>query len=1388
MEESQEKTIANLTEVFSGVASYTKLSNKNANPNVNQHLEAFFTELFNILFEGLSFEHLDLKSINSKGLDILIIDKTIGIQVTVDHSLKKVRETIKKVLPLKLPLKKLLMLYPADKKPKRDNTLPKQAFQIEEWSFNEIIQKIRGLDEYRITQIKHLSMKYFPWLNSVQKSFEILNKLYPSYFISGSEIPEYQIERKISELLTKEDLGDESKLNNLDSIDLEPYLLEKKRVVLVGESGMGKTNELKKFAIALAEKKEYYPYFESLKNFSDYSSIEELLPEEWEFVPREKRVLIFDGFDEIGIQFSLKIQSMFKVFIKKYPETLILISSRGSFFFNELNGEFIDFSRCYLHKFSWQNIHEFVDHIYGINGEEFINSSYSMNLIEWAEKPYSLNLLAQEYESFKYGKKSSSEVIKLVFDKRVEYDLTKHFKNSFPNTIEKSILDDALEKIATIMTIGGYSQISNRDLRKIIYDEKTLSNLKQLLIFDQIGDSKSQWSFEHNQLRDYFAAKHLSDLDFISLKELVCESNTNYVLSNWLDAFKFFLDTEDFKSPLFNQLKTWLFENDYHLLVSVNREKIDVKLRIELLKKVVKYYHERDIWIRLNGIQENRFSYFIQSRDSLEFLINEIKSKTSSRRQILNCLFILDGFLELSETEKINVRDSLIPLMVEVQDDTYLSSVFIETFSKLKITDEVTEDKFRTIYGHRKNQFIRGPMYSYISIIDEPDNWLDFLLEGIQIKVKREREDREDLQNGSESITLSTAFKALKNQSSYLRILDEFNENDSYESFFGFQDVLTIILKNSAKDFSKSDEIFEKVFLLNSKLNIFWSQEYRIIFFDYFQTTGTLEKGLKKSLKLSKSDITYHDTSTIASFLTSNSIRILKPLIKSGELSFDLAESIYYSLKAFNHELLLEFKEMVESETKQKIKILESVNPPDKDSFTHKKLYPWFQIDLIKKEITQLLNGKETIDSDYLKGSLFKGEIGNTNELDVHHLAKKILRELTFSLGYPVSGILELIKENDEFEDYLIHNIMQIIYRRDPLRLLTNPQILFLKTWFQKNITKINFDSIQILEGSVDYYTVNKAKNLTFLFQNFYFPCSDEVKLDMLAFCNDTYGDFHTVTIARIIDDVGKEKVEKRIEENISKRSISNRLAIKSHFKYIFQNRMKHLFDDVFLLMTESDGKEKRNFAGLNDFFTAGNNPNILYKFFDDFIEEDQIYILLQIQNEHLDSVLLKFLSHLKLSKNKSKEFELAVSSLQIRLGQLEGLKMIITWIQKHKENPFYRNDINLVYSNDIKALPYLIELLHISYDKSIGNNVRFNTIWSTVKKGLINLSSVSNEYASEIIARLEKFIFENFEELEDINFNYEIIEDIKSDLLNQRLKAKSFKIRDCILLYEEVF
>ena len=139
--------------IFSGISGYAKMSNRNGNPNVNQRMEAYITDLFNILFETHNFSHLDPIKFNFKGVDIISQDESIGIQVTSVFSKVKVEEKILKAVGLDLPIKTLMMVYPLESKPKRTTSLKPVNFSVEEWSFNEIFNEIRKCGKKKLVEI-----------------------------------------------------------------------------------------------------------------------------------------------------------------------------------------------------------------------------------------------------------------------------------------------------------------------------------------------------------------------------------------------------------------------------------------------------------------------------------------------------------------------------------------------------------------------------------------------------------------------------------------------------------------------------------------------------------------------------------------------------------------------------------------------------------------------------------------------------------------------------------------------------------------------------------------------------------------------------------------------------------------------------------------------------------------------------------------------------------------------------------------------------------------------------------------------------------------------------------------------------------------------------------
>lgn len=136
----------------------------------------------------------------------------------------------------------------------------------------------------------------------------------------------------------------------------------------------------------------------------------------------------------------------------------------------------------------------------------------------------------------------------------------------------------------------------------------------------------------------------------------------------------------------------------------------------------------------------------------------------------------------------------------------------------------------------------------------------------------------------------------------------------------------------------------------------------------------------------------------------------------------------------------------------------------------------------------------------------------------------------------------------------------------------------------------------------------------------------------------------------------------------------------------------------------------------------------------------------------------------------------------------MKDLKTQSNGLKKNKVNPFNYKHFELVNYKSLDALPYLLELLILSYDKEITNNVRIDTIWGKVRTALIELAKKSNSFAQTIISEMEKTIKENPRAIEDMGHNYEIIEDIKNDLLHESLKTKPLSIKECIKIYNKVF
>ncbi|MBB6328869.1 hypothetical protein FHS59_004528 [Algoriphagus iocasae] len=1271
------------------------------------------------------------------------------------------------------------MVYPNKKKVNRKKEILQQDIKLFEYSFEELEEYIWKNKRDSIEEILSISKNHFFRISNVQETFQFLETLEFNHFIQGLNKVEKYIPRKVSYSFFENNSKETKLVKVIELLKKEP------KVALIGDPGYGKSFELIELAHQVASKEIGYPIFLRLKDCLPSKDFKDYLPEQYELLSRQKVILLLDGFDEIPIQEKDLFIQRFIDFNNSYPDVNLIFSIRSNFYSNVLEGKINGVCPVYLNKFSCEEISSYVSSFFEIDPEKFISSCYQNSLMEMAEIPYYLKLLALEYQLEGGLTGSSSEILRKLFENRIEHDLTNHFKNSLPTKVNKENIQDTLEKISSIMTIGGFTQIPHRFLKEIVPADQ-LEILSQLLIFKPSDrTSKAQWMFEHNKIRDYLSARSLLNLDINEVKQLVCVPNSVIICSNWKDAILLFLNIIPTSHRLFDPICNLVISNSKTEIFKVEREKFNPTIRFLLLKRILEYYKPLTIWIRLKDISENRLAYFSQSDDSFEYLLNEIENDSNHRRHRLSCLFILKEFRNLAHFQKEQLKTAFLPILKESQSDVHLTDYLIQTFARLRITDQATIIQFRKLYSTRKNQFIRGGMYEFIANLDDPDEWVDYLLEGMLLK-KSNDPDRDGISNGAESLLIENAFQILKKPSSFTKVLEEFLSNDDYHLNFNFDKILDIVLKKSIEHYISNPNLYNLVLALHSKLNGPFHHEYTDLFHHYFKETNSYNKGLIDLLEKSSYKVDYGNNYEIGFFVRNDTFPTFEKLLSLGKLTFEDSEKVYFALKAIGNDFHPEFKKKIEHLSGKKIILEKQI---DTTNMTQKRqleeLACWFKKEVLKEEIIKILDQENEITIEKLSKSLIGLDHLFNQRLGIHHCAKKVLRDLLNKDSKSSIEIKRWLANEEEIEYYLIYRIHLMIYHHDPNQFLNNQQINFLQSWFERNLDTVDFYSINLF-GQVNQYQLYKAVYLTYFYENFGFPCSEEKSLEMLAFCNHTHGKFQTVTLETIIKRVGRSKVEKRIEENILNQRIQNTLAVKTHNNYAFKYKKEHLFPVIFnsLLNSSETGSVTPE---LSEFFRTNNDPRWLFPLFWKFIEEDQRYIIDHIPEEHFNEDLRKLINDL-IKLPASKDLEKSINNLLLKKGDIDGMKRTLKWINKYKINPFSHSNIELVHFNNIEALPYLLILLKTSYDKEILDNERIDTIWSKARFGLIELAKRSQEFAITIINELEKFIEIESKSIDDIRHNYEIVEDIKILLSQEKLQQQPLTFKQCFEVYERVY
>ena len=402
---------------------------------------------------------------------------------------------------------------------------------------------------------------------------------------------------------------------------------EKHKIIIIGEAGYGKTYLLYQIYYEAKEKGMHSLYF-SLKRNS-YPDILSLL-ETKQLSVNCKTILILDGMDEIKPDIRDRILTAIQTIGMYYSNLYVALSMRTNFYTSVIEG--IDTYE--IKPFDDDDRKEYIQ-ANGINYEAFMNCVYEQQLNDMYQNAFYFTEMIhmwQENEELP----NNAEFMEKITDSRIKVDINK-FKNIIPSPERK--IKKHFQNIALIMQCMQTYVLTHSQMERIV--DKDI-----LMLFEYNGLWEcvdGQWSFKHNNFKEYYAALSLSQLSLEHIKRYVSETidGAEHIRPSWYNVLSFLL-LRDKNNDLFE----WVYSNHPDMILGLERERFTVQQRTELYTRIMEDYKSDNEWFRWDYSKRKRLASLCANEHTVEYIINELRDDITDRQKqnILRSLVHFDSF------------------------------------------------------------------------------------------------------------------------------------------------------------------------------------------------------------------------------------------------------------------------------------------------------------------------------------------------------------------------------------------------------------------------------------------------------------------------------------------------------------------------------------------------------------------------------------------------------------------------------------------------------------------------------------------------------------------------------------------------------------------------
>ena len=659
---------------------------------------------------------------------------------------------------------------------------------------------------------------------------------------------------------------------NNSSDTLMNFCQTSNHIVLLGDAGCGKTIELNQLAGWVSKNRPSdFPLIYELDNYID-ASIPDILKEAgYDSIPAEYLFLIFDGFDEIQNEHRNNFARRIEDFAKKNPQTHIVISSRSNsyrFANNEGRGSTFDgFTEIYLNPLEPKDIDNYVVSN-GLVTSDFWKETSDKSLNEIVYNPFYLKTLVA-FMKATGNLPTPARLMDEIIQNRFEEDATKYHLTI--NLDEKKpLILGSLCKIAFAMQC---MQKKSIDVR-VCYGFSSAEDIECTKYSGiLVKKSNDAWVFEHNNFREYLAAKYLSELDVETIRQIIFDTN-HKVKDSWLNVLSFLVALYPNDSLL-----NLIAETDIEIFVKFEQDRLNDAERFRIFESVFNSYKEKNVWITRSRLDIEAFAKFGQTKESCEFLLSEISSYTNHFRSLSNAIHILSHFTKYFSLES-KIREVLFNVLKRTDVRIYEKKDAIAAIVNLNLSNEEITNYLIASMPENCNCY-SGEILQYLIATNNHEANIDLFLR--QLKASHTRSD--DGYSGTISYYVKKALQQVKSFDSVSKSLvflasADYLYSTEKEVFDNLFEQAEILFRNGNMDIVNT--IFECAKISAKKFTHNVTQRCK----EFFVKTKTIVSIFKKLLDLYVKSDDYNVLFLLEDFATEECYLFLRTLCGQAESSY----------------------------------------------------------------------------------------------------------------------------------------------------------------------------------------------------------------------------------------------------------------------------------------------------------------------------------------------------------------------------------------------------------------------------------------------------------------------------------------------------------------------